>query len=232
MANPLAPVPSSSSGQKPAAPSGNMQAVRQFAAGLEKKLENAQARARTMRENAEGSIEAGVTVLEVQSANAIGCAAEGYFGEDKMDLGSLDMRTLLGLGLASKGLLDTMSGENGMHELALGNGFMAAGLGRMARNAGRKLRESYDRDKAPAAASAAASEAPASNPALAQQPLPQGEGWADYERLGREIVVSGDDDEDEQPRRSGRGGRRQRRGGQRPQRQAANNAWTQVSMAG
>lgn len=226
MANALAPA--SATPSKPAASSGNLKRVQDLASSLERKLESAKGSVARMKENSGNAMEGVVMTLEIQGANAVGAMAEGYWGEEKMDLGSIDMRTMLGVGLAAKGLMDVMSGESGVHELALGNGFLAAGLGRMSRNAGRKLRESYDKDKAPADASTSNTGAAAPAPALDQQP--PGEGWSDYKRVAREIVVASDEDEPPRRRRRERQGQRRReRGGERP---AANNPWTSVSMAG
>lgn len=227
MANALAPA--SATPSKPAPSSGNLKRVQDLAFSLERKLESAKGSMTRMKENSGNAMEGVVMTLEIQGANTVASMAEGYWGEEKMDLGSMDMRTLLGVGLSAKGIMDVMSGESGVHELALGNGFLAAGLGRMARNAGRKLRESYDKDKAPADASASASNTGAAAPAPAIDQQPPGEGWSDYKRVAREIVVASDDDEPPRRRRDRGGARRRERGGERP---AANNPWTSVSMAG
>lgn len=227
MANALAPAQASSP-SKPAA-AGNVKKVQEIAASLERRLESARGSLARVKENSGNAMEGLVMTLEMQGANTVGAMAEGYFGEAKMDLGSMDMRTLLGVGLGAKGLMDIMNGESGAHELALGNGFLASGLGRMARNAGQKLRESYDKDKG---SSEAAAPAGAAAPAPSIDVKAPGEGWQDYNRVSREIVVAADEDEPPRRRRERGGSRRRERGSERGSERAANNPWTQVSLAG
>ena len=58
-----------------------------------------------------------------------------------MDVGPVDLRLAGGLLVGGYGIYKTMSGKGGSHALALGNGLMAAGIGRIGRHAGRALAE-------------------------------------------------------------------------------------------
>ena len=94
----------------------------------------------------EAMMETGTLVLhtaETQGSLFLSSMAEGYLGEDKLKLGSVDLRAPVGLLAQGYGLYQTMTGQKGagQHVLALGNGVMGSWLANVARNAGRTLAE-------------------------------------------------------------------------------------------
>ena len=106
----------------------------------------------------ETMMETGTLVLhvaETQGSLFLSSMAEGYWGEDKMDVGPVDMRLGGGFLLGGYGLYQAMSGKGGSHALALGNGLLATGIGRIGRNAGRALVEKNATPPAPAASCSA-----------------------------------------------------------------------------
>ncbi len=108
----------------------------------------------------ETMMETGTLVLhvaETQGSLFLSSMAEGYWGEDKMKLGSVDLRAPVGLVAQGYGLYQTMSGQRagGAHMLAIGNGVMGSWLASVARNAGRTLAEKRQGAAAPAAVPAA-----------------------------------------------------------------------------
>ena len=120
-----------------------------------------------MKEVAEELGDAVIATAETQGVVFAASFAEGYLGEEKMDVGPVDVRTAGGLLLGGYGLYKTMSGKGGAHALALGNGLLATGIGRMGRHAGKALAE---KKAAPATPPAAAAPAPAAAPATAGVP--------------------------------------------------------------
>ena len=94
-----------------------------------------------MKEVAEELGDAVIATAETQGVVFAASFAEGYLGEEKMDVGPVDVRTAGGLLLGGYGLYKTMSGKGGAHALALGNGLLATGIGRMGRHAGKALAE-------------------------------------------------------------------------------------------
>lgn len=102
----------------------------------------------------EAMLETGTLVLhtaETQGSLFLASMAEGYLGEDKLKMGSVDLRAPVGLIAQGYGLYQTMQGQKGAgaHVLAIGNGVMGSWLATVARNAGRTLAEK--RGGAPAA---------------------------------------------------------------------------------
>jgi hypothetical protein len=85
-----------------------------------------------------------------------------------MDLGPVDMRLGGGLVLAGYGLYKSMSGKGGAHALALGNGLLATGIGRIGRHAGKALAEKKAGTTPPPAQTPDAAPAPAPAAAPAQ----------------------------------------------------------------
>jgi hypothetical protein len=68
--------------------------------------------------------------------------AEGYFGADKLKLGSVDLRAPAGIAAVGFGLYETMAGKKtGGHALAIGNGVLCSWLASVASQAGRTLAE-------------------------------------------------------------------------------------------
>ncbi len=109
----------------------------------------------------EAVAEAVLATAETQGTVFVASFAEGYLGEDKMDLGPVDMRLGGGLVVGGYGLYQAMSGKGGSHALAIGNGLLATGIGRIGRHAGRALAEKR-----------AAGTPPAQTPAPAAAPAP------------------------------------------------------------
>ncbi|MCB0065992.1 MAG: hypothetical protein KDD77_02510 [Caldilineaceae bacterium] len=132
------------------------------------KIANLTKKAETSKE---AMMETGTLVLhtaETQGSLFLASMAEGYFGEDKLKLGSVDLRAPVGLLAQGYGLYQTMSGQkgSGSHVLALGNGVMGSWLATVARNAGRTLAEKK------AGAAQAQQPAPAQVPTVVMQGVP------------------------------------------------------------
>jgi hypothetical protein len=105
-------------------------------------------------------VETGTMVLhsaETQGSLFLSSLAEGYFGPDRLKIGSVDLRAPIGLLAQGYGLYETMAGrKGGGHALALGNGVMGSWLASVAVNAGKLLAE-----KRAASANPTAAEPPA-----------------------------------------------------------------------
>ena len=108
-----------------------------------------------MKEVSETLADAVIATAETQGTVFAASFAEGYFGEEKMYVGPVDMRLGGGLLLGGYGLYKTMSGKGGAHALALGNGLLATGIGRIGRHAGKALAEKKSTPATPAPAAAA-----------------------------------------------------------------------------
>ena len=82
-----------------------------------------------------------VHTAETQGSLFLASMAEGYFGEEKLKIGSVDVRAPLAIAAQGYGLYDTMKGgkNGGAHMLALGNGLMGSWLATVARKAGQTL---------------------------------------------------------------------------------------------
>ena len=113
----------------------------------------------------EALADAVIATAETQGTVFVASFAEGYLGEEKMDLGPVDLRLGGGLILGGYGLYKSMTGKGGSHALALGNGLLATGIGRIGRHAGKALADKNAGTTPPAAA---ATPAPAAAPAPAQ----------------------------------------------------------------
>ena len=103
----------------------------------------------------EAVADAVIATAETQGAVFAASFAEGYFGEEKMDLGPIDMRLGAGLALGGYGIYKSMTGKGSTHALALGNGLLATGIGRIGRHAGKALAEKKSAPATPPAAAAA-----------------------------------------------------------------------------
>jgi len=92
-----------------------------------------------------------VHTAETQGSLFLASMAEGYLGEDKIRLGSVDLRAPIGLFAQGYGLYQTMQGQKGAgdHVLAIGTGVMGSWLANVARNAGRTLAEKRNGPPAP-----------------------------------------------------------------------------------
>jgi hypothetical protein len=155
------------------------------------KIKNLGGRISRAREVSETVAEAVLHTAEVQGTVFAASFAEGYFGEDRMDVGPVDLRLAGGLVVGGYGLYSTMNGKGGSHALALGNGLLATGISRIGRNAGRAL---ADKKKAgdPAQGPGATQAAPATPPpvTLPAPGIPQAEG--DFGDLVRDIFLTPD----------------------------------------
>ena len=126
------------------------------------KLKSMGGRVGRMKELGEQVAEAVIATAETQGTVFAASFAEGYFGEEKMDLGPVDMRLGGGLVLGGYGVYQAMNGKGGSHALAIGNGLLATGIGRIGRHAGKALAE---KKAAPATPPPAQTPAPAAAPA-------------------------------------------------------------------
>ena len=84
-----------------------------------------------------------VHTAESQGSLFLASLAEGYFGADKLKIGSVDLRAPVGLLAQGYGIYEAMTGKasTGAHSLALGNGVMGSWLASVAVNAGKTLAE-------------------------------------------------------------------------------------------
>lgn len=156
------------------------------------KLKNLGGRISKAKEVSENLAEAVIATAELQGTVFAASFVEGYYGEEKMDIGPVDMRLAGGIVTGGYGLYQTMIGKGGEHALAVGNGLMATGIGRVGRNAGRALAEKSEADKKKPEAAAAPEKKP-DPPAVATS-----EG--DFGELIRDVFLS--------PSAEGGGGKR------------------------
>ncbi|MBK7759535.1 MAG: hypothetical protein IPI35_24690 [Deltaproteobacteria bacterium] len=84
---------------------------------------------------------------ETQGTVFVASFAEGYLGEEKMDIGPVDLRLAGGIASAGYGIYNVMSGKGGEHALAVGNGLISTALGRVGRNAGKALAEKKEKKR-------------------------------------------------------------------------------------
>jgi len=152
------------------------------------KIKNLGGRITKAREVSENMADAVIHTAETQGTVFVASFAEGYWGEEKMDLGPVDMRVGGGLLVGGYGLYKTMTGKGGSHALALGNGLLATGVGRVGRNAGKALSEKNHKDKPATPPAAAASPQPAN--AGGQGAPPAIEANGDFGALVRDILLS------------------------------------------
>ncbi len=150
------------------------------------KIKNLGGRITKAREVSEAMADAVIHTAETQGTVFVASFAEGYWGEDKMDLGPVDMRVGGGLIVGGYGLYKTMTGKGGSHALALGNGLLATGVGRVGRNAGKALAEKNNKPAPPPAA--AATPQPANQGSQAAPPAIEANG--DFGALVRDILLS------------------------------------------
>ncbi len=156
------------------------------------KIKNLGGRITKAREVSENMADAMIHTGEMQGTVFVASFAEGYFGEEKMDVGPVDLRVGGGLVLGGYGLYKTMTGKGGSHALALGNGLLATGVGRVGRSAGKALSEKNNKDK-PGTPPAAAAPPPANAGNPAAPPAIEANG--DFGALVRDILLSPNGDE-------------------------------------
>ncbi len=171
------------------------------------KLKSLKNRAESMKEKAGAIGMAAMHIGEMQTTLFAGSFAEGYFGEDKMKVGPVDVRAGVGLAGAAVGLYQTFNGSAaGGHVLAVSNGLLGSAVASFGRRAGQSMAEKSKAGAAPDAAAAPPPPAPAAAPAPAQvaaQPNLQGE----MAGMVRDIMLTPDAAGDVAGRR-GKGGRR------------------------
>ncbi len=129
-----------------AAMKGSKVSERQAQSALGQAVERIAGLTKRARDSRETMVETGTLVMhtaETQGSLFLSSMAEGYLGEEKLKLGSVDVRAPIGLLAQGYGLYETMSGRrgSGAHVLALGNGIVGSWLASVARNAGQMLAE-------------------------------------------------------------------------------------------
>ena len=166
-----------------------------------------------LKENMGNLGEALIHTGETQGTVFIASFAEGYLGEEKMDIGPVDLRLAGGIASAGYGIYNVMAGKGGEHALAVGNGLISTALGRVGRNAGKALAEKRAKEKggnkadgAPAAEGAKAT--PEGAKPTENKALPDGGGEntrseGDFGDLVRDIFLT-PDGESTEGRRGGR----------------------------
>ena len=156
------------------------------------KLKSMGGRFGRMRELGEHVAEAVIATAETQGTVFAASFAEGYFGEEKMDLGPVDMRLGGGLVVGGYGVYQAMNGKGGSHALAIGNGLLATGIGRIGRHAGKALAEKKAAPATPPPAQppAAAAPAPAAAPATAGLPAPRAIAADDIGEIARMVRLT------------------------------------------
>ncbi len=166
-----------------------------------------------LKENVGNLGEAMIHSGETQGTVFLASFAEGYLGEEKMDIGPVDLRMAGGIASAGYGFYNLMTGKGGEHALAVGNGLLSTAIGRVGRNAGKALAEKTEKDKG---AKKAETPAPSPDPkADGSKALPDGSAGkvdaaeGDIGDFVRDIFLTPDGDATE--------GRRERRG-DRPER--------------
>lgn len=100
---------------------------------------------RRAQRSKEAMTETGSAVIHTAEVNGslfLASLAEGYFGADRLKVGSVDLRAPAGIAAVGFGLYETMSGKStGGHALAIGNGVLGSWLASVATQAGRTLAE-------------------------------------------------------------------------------------------
>ena len=145
---------------------------------------------------------------EMQGTVFIASFAEGYLGEEKMDIGPVDLRLAGGIASAGYGIYNVMAGKGGEHALAVGNGLISTALGRVGRNAGKALAEKRAKDKGDKKADEGGKAAPQESKPAENKALPDGgavepKSEGDFGDLVRDIFLT-PDGESTEGRRGGR----------------------------
>ncbi|MFZ5480641.1 MAG: hypothetical protein ACOZNI_28015 [Myxococcota bacterium] len=164
------------------------------------KIKSLGGRIERAKEVTESIAEAMIATAETQGTVFAASFAEGYLGEEKMDLGPVDLRIGGGLVVGGYGLYQAMNGKGGSHALAIGNGLLAAGVGRIGRHAGRALADKKNAPATPPATTPApaAAPAPGAAPATAGVPAARQIAADDIGEIARMVRMTpgteGDDD--------------------------------------
>jgi len=151
------------------------------------KLKSMGGRFGRMKELGEQVAEAMIATAETQGTVFAASFAEGYFGEEKMDLGPVDMRLGGGLLVGGYGVYQAMNGKGGSHALAIGNGLLATGIGRIGRHAGKALAEKKTAGLTPPPAQAPAAAPP---PATAGAPAQRAIAADDIGEIARMVRMT------------------------------------------
>lgn len=80
-----------------------------------------------------------VHTAETHGSLFLSSMAEGYLGSERLKFGNVDVRAPVGILAAGYGLYETMSGRNGGHALAIGNGVLGSWLASVGMQAGQTL---------------------------------------------------------------------------------------------
>jgi hypothetical protein len=171
------------------------------------KLSKGEGRLSKLKENMGNLGDALIYAGETQGTGFVASFAEGYLGEEKMDIGPVDLRLAGGIASAGYGIYNVMTGKGGEHALAVGNGLISTALGRVGRNAGKALAEKREKkdEKKPEAAALPSDKGP--DPKADQgKALPGGSDSShegDFGELVRDIFLTPDGEATE-GRRGGR----------------------------
>lgn len=140
-----------------------------------------------MKEIGEHVAEAVIATAETQGTVFAASFAEGYLGEEKMDIGPVDMRLGGGLVVGGYGVYQAMNGKGGgSHALAIGNGLLATAIGRIGRHAGKALAEKKATGQTPPPAQTPApAPAPAAAPATSGVPAIAADDIGEIARMVR-----------------------------------------------
>ena len=158
-----------------------------------------------LKENMGNLGDAMIHAGETQGTVFVASFAEGYLGEEKMDIGPVDLRLAGGVASAGYGFYNVMTGKGGEHALAVGNGLISTAIGRVGRNAGRALAEKREKGKGEKKADAApAADSAKPAPATDKEKAAIEEAGGDFGDFVRDIFLTPDGDAAE--------GRRERRG--------------------
>lgn len=187
---------------------------RQAKSALGQAVERIAGLTKRAKESKDAMVATGAKVVhtaETQGSLFLASLAEGYFGPDKLKVGSVDLRAPVGLVAIGYGLYETMTGgDGGGHALALGNGVTGSWLASVATQAGRTLAEKKGQGPATLTPAATLPAVQGAMPALTGSTgIPQPtlvSGPVREVLLTPPPAVEGADD-------VGRGGGRRRRGG-------------------
>lgn len=167
------------------------------------KLKSLKGRFATAKENTAATATAGLHAGETIGTAFLASIPEGYWGREKLKVAGVPVRAVVGLGLGGWGLMSSLSGHGGGHQLAIGTGVLSAESASLGVVAGQAMREKMQKDSAPA-------NAPAAQPAPQAQPAPaaaavRGIAADDVGALARTIRMTPGTEGERTPRRA-RGG--------------------------
>lgn len=158
------------------------------------KIGGMQERMKLLREHGEEAAMAGVHFTEATATTFLGSMAEGYLGEDKMKLGGVPIRATLGLGLGVWGMANVLRGKSGGHQLAIGQGLLAADAASFGVKAGQALKEKMAEGAAPRTDGRILKDAPATNLPAGRKQLQEGSKYL-YNADGTPVLIDGESDD-------------------------------------